>query len=125
MPTKIYNTTYLPTIYVTVDLDMTWIDFCMLNDVFKHKIASMTFDNNSLAISPGRVIIHNYAEHCSKSVKTKYKKANLILYITKQDGGHQHDVDMQLTQQIYKKLDYIMKSNNQWELGRVFNGQVI
>lgn len=120
---KRYNATYLPSVYVTVDLDMTWPAFCMLDNVFRHRIASLIFDRG-IAITPGRVVIHNYDEHCSTAEKN-YKKAVLVLYITKHDGGHQSDVHVDLTNQLYKKLAYLVDSKNQWELRRVFDGQVI
>lgn len=122
MPRK-YNTTYLPTVYVTVHLEMTWADFCMLDNVFKYKLASLIFDHG-IAITKGRVVIHNFIESCSESAKNKYKKAHLIVYITKHDGGHQEDIVEDLTTQAFEKLAYIVGSNNQWELGRVFAGEV-
>lgn len=121
---KPYNTTYLPTIYVTVKLDMTWTDFCMLDKVFKFKLGSLIFDQYGMAAGADRIVIHNYLDYCAKPTNDKYKKANLILYATKHDGGHQENIDEALTNQIFHKLSYLVETKNQWELGRVFNDEI-
>lgn len=121
---KPYNTTYLPTVYATVELDMPWTDFCMLDKVFKSKLGSLTFDSHGMVVGADRIVVHNYLQYCAKATEDKYKKANLILYATKHAGGHQEDIDEEITNQVYRKLTYLVESNNQWELGRVFNGEV-
>ena len=95
----------------------------MLDNVFKYKMSTLIFDHG-VAITPGRIVIHNFIESCSESAKNKYKKAQLVVYVTKHDGGHQEDIDEDLTHQAFEKLSYLVESKNQWELGRVFAGEV-
>ena len=111
----------VPSVYINMDLSMTWSEFCLLDTYFRTKVAEILIEKDGRSISSADVYLHNRDDNCP--AKDKTKKVSLTFYIVN-SGGTSRDVDVDMTKRAYQILNNLNENNIEVLFSEIFQGKV-
>lgn len=108
---------------VKIHFAISWREICQLEKYLKDNVAKQIVTGKTGGtLDTGKLVLCNFPDHCPKG---SADKAVVNMYVSKISGNKDvSNIDVAMTQKLYKVLHYFYEEKQERYLGNLFVGKV-